>query len=183
MTVTCTVALPGQPDQTGQTHLEPLGGDGFTAPHSAYIVYAACDGDVSSGENRIYIQPDARYVSLVQYVAISISGASADKNVRMTITSRSQDALHVVRVIPYYAAVSGAGKTNNAGIWSPPPLLIANPGAAAATNPPYLLLMTPNVNGETVALRTRIYNFDVRAREVTPLDDLLASVPRPGSFT
>ena len=67
--------------------------------------------------------------------------------------------------------------------WCPPPELGTSEVGAAANDPMELQVVTPNVDGDTLFFRGRVYNFIKNVRQLTPLERLVASVPRGSSLT
>lgn len=176
MSVTSLVELPNQP-AAGLVQTVPLGGDGMTAPHSATQVDINLASDASGNYNRVTIELDPRYTSLISYIAVSVAGAAAAVANRLTIACGTFDQIHNVDNTGW-AAVTGS--TLAAKLWKPPAVLCGRSSIPTdgSLDYPYIDSYIPNTNGETHYLRTRIYNFDKRARELTPLPILLASLPR-----
>ena len=99
MAVTLAVTLPGQP-VTGINTYTPLGGDGWTAPHSVAEVSMSSPGDASAGNNTIQLTFDPRFTSIVSYVRLSNSGASAGLEMNMVLLPAEPRAPRVLKREP-----------------------------------------------------------------------------------
>lgn len=182
MAVEERVQLPNQPT-SGLLENVPLGGNGLTAPHSAQVVRVNLDGDASGGGSTIYVRMDPRFVSLVSYVNLRVDGVSADQPFRMELRCTTQDAV-VVGGNGDHAAIAGFGGTTVNMLWTPPPVLCGVPqGSIADGIPPYVRVDISNTNGATQVLSMRLYNFDVRAREITPVPALVSALSRSSTVT
>lgn len=180
MTVTSKVELPAQPD-SGTVQYVPLGGDGVSAPHGQYVVNVANLGDATGGNNLIYVRPDPRWVTLVQFMQGKVTGAAADVNVRFSITGVGNILVGHNAVL---ANVDLAPTSiENMGMWVPPMWLIETPGGGLANlDRPFLSLVGANVDGDTNTLTAFMFVFDRRVRELTPTSVILASLPRAPTF-
>ena len=179
MTVAETVTLPGQPT-VGAIEYVPLGGDGFTAPHSVADFRVGLDGDASGGYGQIRVRPDARFVSLFAEVCIYADPAwGVAWDYRLDLTESGASSVAIVVTGRTSAHVGLAGLTvQESALWTPPAALLVNDDAAG-TGSPYVQGFTVNPGaGFTTYLTGKVYQFDRRAREVVPLPILLGSVPR-----
>ncbi len=180
MSVASALQIPDQP-AAGLTEIIPMGGDGFTAPHQAQVATVQLAGDAGGGSSLITIRLDERYTNLVSVVSANITGAAANTNYLLDL---QMTAFEVYRILGFLTFVSFGGAITgalNSVLWTPPPVLaIAPPGLASA--PPLVRFGTANVDGDTNLLSVRVYCFDKRARELTPLNVLLASVPRASAL-
>jgi len=170
------VQLPGQPT-SGGVRTVPLGGNGWTAPHSTTLININQASDASGGSNLLSIEFDPRYTTLVSFINIGVGAAAAAAGSKIQIAD-DQDH-NVVRYGTYeYGAITGL---SNGGVtWSPPALLCSSSQMqiAGTLGFPRIDSWLDNTDGETHYLRARVYNFDKLARERTPLPILLASLPR-----
>lgn len=153
----------------------PLGGDGFTSPHSLYIVHAVLDSDASGGSNSITVRFDPRYTSLVSYLQTQVTSGAAAIGCRMEIRTSALENVTLQQEMPL-VAVSGQLRTQGV-LWTPPALMVTAE-TAPATSPPFYTSAIDNVDTEALLLTARIYNFDRRARELAPLNLLLSSLTR-----
>jgi len=156
------VILPAQPTN-GTVEYVPLGGDGYTAPHGAYLVKSMeLAGDASAGKAQNAVIMDARFCSLLSYATLQIVQATpADADFRMVFgTSIDQGAETATATTLSTVTVSRT--------WRPVPLI--QPGGGAA---PTLFILAENVNGDDYFLDALIYVFNIRAREIGPLGYLL----------
>lgn len=168
-------ALPDQP-VIGSSILTPLGGDGFSAPMSAYTVSQTNVHDAAVGANSpTQFRFDPRYTQLVSYMNFLEIGAPGAVDVMWEIQCSNQDRIIVNQTLPLMDVV-GLG-FSNVGLWTPPAILCSAP-VGDDDSAPWFRAVVNNVNGESSVLRARIYNFDKRARELVPLPQLLASLTR-----
>jgi len=178
VSVSYTVALPAQPT-SGTTDLIALGGDGFIAPESSTNLNAVINGDGTGGYASIVVGFDPRFVQLVAYANVKILGLAADTNVRMEIRLTPLETFIVGKTVPFLtiAGLAGGGASLNNVLWTPPPILVSA-GVTPVTVGPFFAFYTDNPGvGNSVQLAMRIHNFNKRARELVPLDKLVASVP------
>ncbi len=166
MAVAITNQLPDQP-VLGLNTYSPLGGDGWTAPHSVAEVSVGSAGDASAGNNVITVTFDPRFQSIVAYVRLSNSSASAGIEMNLSMfpaLPRSQPQLQAfANAVP----VNALSTTNNF-TWAPPPI----PGLSR------LQATTTNTNGDSLTLMAYIFQFQRRALELVPLNVILAALPR-----
>jgi len=175
VSVSETIQLPAQPT-SGTTDMITLGGDGYSAPESSMNLNAVLAGDASGGYAAMIVGFDPRFVQLVAYTCIKILGLSADANVRQEIRSTLYETFIVGHTAPYLAITGLTGALNNV-LWTPPPILVSA-GANATSSGPFYAYYTANPGaGNSVQLSMRIHNFNKRARELVPLDKLVACVP------
>lgn len=167
MSVAATLQVPEQPAAGGLEYL-PLGGDGFSAPQSAYAVNVQLASDASGGTSTITINFDPQFLGLVSYVETVVTGASADVPSRRTIGLSTFESMHDAE-----DAEEGEG-TTVVRLWRPPGAMATQVGGFV----PNIVGRIPNTNTETHFLTARIYNFNKRAREFTPLYLLLQNLPR-----
>lgn len=170
MAVAVEVTLPAQP-AIGLNTYTPLGGDGWTDPHSVSEVSVSSAGDASAGNNVITVNFDNRFVSVVTYIRLANSSASAgiEMHVSMLPLDRAQPQMTMfyndVPVIQLFG--------QNVVTWAPAPL--PHMGRMIAT--------TTNTNGDTLSLMAYIYQFQRTALQQVPLSRILASLPRGDSAT
>ncbi len=165
MSVNYSFALPAQPDEGG-FELVPLGGNGFTAPHSMYLASPFITGDASGGIAEVDMTLDDRYTCLVNHVQVDATSAAGAKHTRIVLFGPGSFAMSVAPIAP----VSSIDTVARAS-WSPDPLFKARS----------LKSRWLNVDTEVYYCHSVIYNFDIRAAEEMPLSALLASLPRSES--
>lgn len=173
MAVASSVTLPAQPTD-GTMTLVPLGGDGFTAPHSAYAIQNhRVDGASGGGAAVLTVIMDDRYCSLVQFVTIrNDQVASADADLRLIITAKSGGTQIPQQTLSGpISAISATVNPSTIGVtWNPTPILL--PGGSNAGQ---LVASMLNVENDEYRLSTMIYLFDISVRERTPMGQLLWS--------
>ncbi len=168
MAVAVETTLPEQP-AIGINAYQPLGGDGWSSPHSVAEFSMSSAGSASGGNNVITLNFDPRFTSVVSYVRLSNSSASTalEMNLTMFPTGRSQP-----QVQAFANAVPVIGlSTINLFTWCPPPL--PHMGRLVAT--------TTNTNGDTLSMMGYIYQFQVNVLQYIPLNVILAALPRADS--
>lgn len=177
MTVTAAFTLPDQP-AAGTVNLQPLGGDGFSSPHSVYQVRATVDADSSTGRLEQYIRFDPRFVQVVSNVIISIESPADTTNVMARITGEQGGRLEIRQAIPV-VAVSGQGSECVLS-WTPEPMAVSSFLDSSSTAAPHVRVVLDNVDTEDLTVDALIYNFDKRARELAPLSDIFSFLSRTG---
>ena len=172
MSVSDETILPAQPAD-GFTEIRPLGGNGYQSPSQLMVVNARLAGDASAGIQQIRFVLDPVFANLVNAVELTASGVSADTPYKMQVVQTGGESLQVTGDAHY----SAVGLNNQCGaLWSPPPLLLSK----GESN----VWLTIANGGASVELNVYvwIYCFAKRAEEFTPLDVLLATVPRGTSL-
>lgn len=165
MAVAVETTLPNQP-AIGINTYSPLGGDGWTAPHSVSEFSMSSAGDASGGNNQITLEFDPRFTSIVSYVRLSNSSASGLLEMVLTMfpVGRSQPQVQAfANAVPVLSLTS-----INLLTWCPPPL--AHMGS--------LVGLTTNTNGDTLSMMGYIYQFQINVLQRVPLNIILASLPR-----
>jgi len=176
MAIASNVALPSQP-ANGRVRYFPLGGDGFTAPTSAYSVRINLASDASGGNNTLRIKPDPQFVAVCAFLNTGVVAGSAAIDCEFVIRHDQVEEISVIKELPLVGIVS----FTNSGLWTPP-LYLLNATDRDATLPPFIRSTIPNVDGETHTLQTIVFNFNKRVRETTPLNQIVASLPRSSTF-
>lgn len=167
MSVAVTLTLPAQPVD-GTFDLVPLGGDGFIAPHSMYVLKAiGVDCDAGGGHAEVTTTFDVRYSSLVGSFQVAMVGAGASVLFRLGLVDEKLAGIQTVNA----TGIDGQDSVARC-IWNPTPFFKAGG----------IKVRAPNVDGDTLTLSAIIYNFDKRASEVVPLSQLLAATPRSGTL-
>lgn len=166
VTLPDTAVAPG----LGSPRYQPLGGDGWTSPHSVFEFGYSSPGTAGGDNNVITVTFDPRWRGIVSYVRLTNSSASAAIEMELQIRP------HAPFTSPVMSAFSNATPVNslsgvNEMTWSPPPVASMN----------ILRGTTPNVNGDTLTLQAFVYNFNIRVLEQVPLALILASLPRGDS--
>lgn len=167
VSVSSTVTFPSQPT-TGTLTFQPLGGNGFIAPHSQYLLSMSVAGDAGGGVVTLKANMDPRYAALIQLISAESSSAAQADGYRFAIAAKDS-ALFLTNVglMQYSAWESG-----NRITW--------NPGALM--DPDYLNFTCVNQDAtEVYKLYAIVYNFDINAPQRVPLPQLFASLPRASS--
>lgn len=151
--------------------LEQLGGDGWTSPLSCYDVQLQETGDATGGNMTLVIYPDPQWLTVVGIVSAG-NDAATDKPMRLAVIAPVLSLYQVVT--PIKAAIAGG-----AAMWYPPGLVLETiPGRSSK---PYVAMTYPNTNGELGQLRVRYFNFQKRAKELVPLEQLFQVLGRSSS--
>lgn len=179
MSVTDSVTLPSQPT-SGILVDTPLGGDGWTAPHSMHNVRIALASAAGGGTNTITIFTDPRWTCLIESMMIRVDSLAAATDFMMASVPNNGARQQVNGSL---AILTSLATVLPAAMW--------NPSAAFGTNnndpgvsgePGFIQAVIENVDTETLQFHARIYNFQKMAREATPLPILLASIPRSNAL-
>ncbi len=170
MAVAVEITLPAQP-AIGLVTYVPLGGDGWTAPHSVFEVSVASVGDASGGNKVVTVNFDARWQSVVTYMRATNDSASTTIEMFMELLqNHNQPQLSAFcNAVP----VAAIANTVNLMTWAPPPI----PGMRRAR------MTTPNVNGDDTLFQFYLYNFNINVLQQVPLNLILASLPRAESVS
>ena len=173
MAVSTTVQLPAAPAGGGSLDYIPLGGNGIVAPHAAYGVKDfTVTADASGGKLAMIIKLDNRFCSLVSWVEVTNAQAiSADEEVRMTVKGNLSPSQTLQGQL--HADSSVLDNETLAATWSPTPFLYPGGGTDLAE----IVVNMRNTNGDVMEVSALIYLFDIRARELAPIQGLL----QPGS--
>lgn len=175
MSVIASVQLPDQPSSGGIVY-HPLGGNGLISPHSVYHCRIIAEGDASGGVLRCNIRPDIRFVSLVSLVIAGIDNDSADRDVDITV-SETPDSRMEVKLNASYRPITGLGFDNLVS-YSPAPFAISAGASSDPTSNPVVRVTTSNADGVDLTVYAHIFNFDKRARELVPLEQMTAVLTR-----
>lgn len=175
MSVSQTVSLPAA-GANGFSTLSPLGGDGWSSPRSLYSVQLLLANDASGGTEILTLNLDPNYLQLINSIGYTKLGAAADVDIVMKVSSNNRANQAFVGTMQFGAS----GALNNVGgVWTPPPV----PLVTAEGDPPVqIIVTTPNVDGDTGVLNVDLFNFWKRAAEETPIEVLLACLPRGTSY-
>ncbi len=170
MAVATTLTLPDQP-ATGLVTYVPLGGDGWTAPHSVFEVSVASAGAAGGGNNVVTINFDPRFQSIATYIRGTNDGASTTIEMAFELLqTHNQPSLSAfANAIP----VAGVLGTVNLMTWCPPPI----PGMRRAR------MTTTNVDGDDLLFQMYLYNFNINVLQRVPLNLILSSLPRADSYS
>lgn len=180
MSVSDSVQLPEQPT-LGATEITPLGGDGWSDPHSRTFCNIQLASASGGGTNILIIRLDPRYTQIVAFATVGVNAGVADP-----ITGRVE-----LDCSPFEAWVQGLSMplrdtgttgTEHTAIWTPPSVLCSADPSSDSTSQPRVRMIIPNVDTETASLSIMCYNFDKRARELTPIGVLMRSIPRATSL-
>lgn len=165
MSVSDSFTLPAQP-AAGLARYKPLGGNGYSAPHSEYFVSVNLAGDATGGLSTITITLDSRYegiVVLCQSVGTTVS-AAVESEIQM---QRSFAGVNQ-RVRAQGLGIFDSNRNSSVYSWTPPLML----------DPLVLQYTQANVDTDTHNAYLHVLNFNKRASEITPLSVLMQSLPR-----
>ncbi len=178
--VSDSVQMPEQPT-SGNTHIQPLGGNGATDPHSRTFTAITLASAAGGGTNLLVVRLDPRFTQLVAFVGVSVSGGVA-----ATITGRVEldcgGFEQWLQSLSIPLADTGSTGNEHNAIWTPPNVLCSAEPNTDSSAAPRVRVIIPNVDGESLTLRVVCYNFDKRARERTPIGLLMTSIPRSTSI-
>ena len=166
MSISETLVLPGQPT-TGNTVFEALGGDGLTAPHSAWHVNGfELTGDVTGGTVTMTVRMDPRFVSLVGHMTLrSTQVNDADKIVRWTCSGGTRlprvGATRTLTHAPYLSS------NELFDTYVPPPVLLPGGSTSACS------IILENDTNNLYLMDALIYLFNIDVRQKYPSGPLL----------
>jgi len=169
VTVTATVTLPAQPT-TGNTTYKVLGGNGWSAPHAVYYSLIQLAGDAGGGTNQTTIVFDQRFMNIVSFCEMQLSGAGVVASTEcefQLITGVPPGAQFRARAFGNALFLTATGFDENLMTWNPPLLVDVE----------QILSTVENVDSSTQSFRAVIYCFQKRALEVVPLNIILAALP------
>lgn len=173
MSVASIFQLPTQP-ASGDAVVVPLGGDGFKAPRLAYMVNKfAVTGDASGGNAQLTLEMDPRFVCVVGYVTLQVKQAtSTDSEFRMTISS--DFVAEQVDQGDQTAISSTIAAFEFARTWIPAPVALPGGfGTSGASNTPRIVIRMLNVDTDVYEMAALVYCFDIRAREIFSMGQIL----------
>lgn len=146
-----------------------LGGDGMRSPSGMYViraVQAVGDGSDAGDDLSVQMALDPNYCSMIGYVSATISQATpADAVMRFQHVGPRVATMRVQRL-----NVSSWGLPPPiADTWLPPATMI--PGEEPGTTSVFV----ENVGTGILLFNANIFLYDIRAREETPYDLLVAA--------
>jgi len=162
MAISQSFALPAQP-ASGSVEFIPLGGNGFTAPQSAFLFDMRITGDASGGAIDFTVLRDERFEHIVSFMSIESNNAAAIAYL-MGIRRKAGVTFHNIGTTKESGAVQDLASI----IWSPPTMI----------EPISWTAKVVNTDLESFKFKGIVYNFNIRSSEETPLAVLMASVPR-----
>lgn len=169
MSVTSTVQLPNQP-AAGSTIWVPLGGNGYTAPHSMFEAEIQIANDAGGGDTRLFILTDPRWESIVHRAEIIVSSASGAERFAFNLNIAQITGFPPKIPMNYQGLMDLNDVTLvNHAFWDLPPHIDAQQISMTADNVDVT---------EVTFLRAFIYNFHKDASQRVPLNVLLESIPR-----
>ncbi len=172
MSVTATLQLPEQP-ASGSTIWVPLGGNGYTAPHSMFEVDLQLANDASGGDTRLFILTDPRWESIIHRVELVVASSAAQAEFTLNLN------ISAIAGFPPKVPMNLSGEMDfstltgtSAAWWDLPPHIDAQ----------QISCTLDNVDAtETSIIRAWVYNFHKDASQRVPLGVLLSSIPRSGN--
>lgn len=174
MAVVSTVWLPDQPGD-GFTHVQPLGGNGKTAPISQVYCRATSAGDASGGTNQVELRFDEDHLTMVHWLGILLSGISSDSEclVDLRFGHAGVSMRHVQSLKLIHNAISGSGYA----MFRPPPIVAPpRPGAGSGgATAPFIEVSVANAAGDDLTLDLMAYEYDANAAQITPFPYLVGA--------
>ncbi len=168
MAVSTVLSIPDSP-ATGLLTYVPLGGDGWTSPHSVWEVSVASVGVAGGGNNVVDVNFDPRWETVCAYMRCTNDSASAAIEMLFELLqTHNQPSLSAfANSLPVIQLTS-----LNVFTWCPPPIV----GMRRAR------VTTTNVDGDTLLFQMYLYNFQRTVLQKVPLAHILASLPRGDSY-
>ncbi len=175
MAVEALVTLPDQPAQ-GTTIEQPLGGNGWTAPHSAHACDISVVSDGTGGASTLRVHTDPRWTCVIAYMLSRVTTPTADYPLsQIIVMGRFAGFCQVTGVVD----ISDAPTGKSAGrLWTPPGIIGTTSEPPSSGTPMYGESVVNNIDTEAHSLHIRVYNFEKDAQRRVPLSVLLASLPR-----
>lgn len=164
MSVTGSLQLPGQP-ASGMVVWSALGGNGSFGPLGFWNVEQNLPNDVSGGTATITINLDPRYTNLVAYIEIIKTSAAAASEFTMTMQHTTATIAPRILIVGNAPIAQGI----SAYLWYPPPIYYQQDGQ--------LIVVTDNIDTETLQVRFQCYSFLPDVRKLEPLNVLNWLVP------
>lgn len=135
-----------------------------------YEVQATLAMDASGGNATLALTEDARFASICTLMNGRVIGAAA--GVEMLFQMRNDEqagpiAHGFANAVPI-STIAGS----SVAVWNPPPVMTMSSWT----------LVAANVDGDTLAFTAWFYNFDRRILELSPMWQILANLPRPGTM-
>lgn len=162
MSISETLTLPAQPS-AGLSEYIPLGGDGWAAPQSAYMIDMQITGDASGGTITFIVLRDERFEQIVNFLQVDCGTVTAQEY-SFGILRKSGITIHQIGVAPEI-------RGNSNILWTPPTMI----------DPIRWEVRVDNRDTEVDKFRCLVYNFNIRASEKVPLPILVSSLPRSPS--
>jgi hypothetical protein len=171
MAIADSFTLPGQP-ALGSSVYTPLGGNGFSAPHSMYDITFQIVGDATGGNIVLAVVYDSRFTGMINWVCVTANSAAGDLGCVNVISTAEPSGQGFQDAAPMLQASGLALGTTK--LWQPPPVAFTS----TPTFDPTITTTFANSNLKEFNLTMQIYNFAKRAREKTPMYQLAANLPR-----
>lgn len=171
MAIADTFTLPAQP-ALGSVVYTPLGGNGFSAPHSMYDITFQIIGDASGGNVVLDIIYDSRFTGMINWLCMTANSAAADLGCVMVVSTAEPSGQGFQDAAPMLQATGLSLGTTKP--WQPPPVAFTS----TQNFDPTITSIFANNNLKEFNFTAQIYNFAKRAREKTPMFQLAANLPR-----
>lgn len=167
MAVVESIWLPAQPAD-GFTHVQPLGGNGRTAPISQVYCRATSAGDGTGGTNQIECRFDSDHLTMLHWLGITLTGLAADSEaiVDLRFGHAGVAMRHVERIPLVLSTITGSAY----GMWRPVPIVAPpRPGAGSgAASAPFVEVNVANAVGDDLTIDLMAFEFDANASQITP---------------
>jgi len=167
VSVVTAFTLP-DPPPSGTLERFALGGDGTRSPSGVYVIRnVAVTGDgADSGSVSVQMGLDPDYCSMIGYATMSITQATpATEQIRWQFVGARVATMYQLRTVLTFAH----GAPHIVDDWLPPAIII--PGEFPGT----LSFFADNVGTDLNLFNANIFLYDIRAREITPYDLLVAA--------
>lgn len=164
MTVTQSVQLPDQPT-IGTVSLLPLAGDGYSAPHSYFVVDIDSVQDASGGSAIINVEADPRFASYCAMCEVEDTDTTP-KKFQIIIRPPNGPSFSADKIST--DAISGAQVL----MFMPPPLFPIN----------HWEMRTANVDTFTFSGKMWILNWRIDAPTRVPFPLILAGMPQTSGW-
>ncbi len=161
MAVGITLRLPQVAAATGVTTVyDPLGGDGFVAPHSSVYVELQLTGDATGGVAQLILQTDPRFMTLIDYFSLNQADAGAAIDFQAQVQQANGQTWLTTGQIPLIPT-SALAAAEGPGIILYPPIIPLIQSTASLN--PACAFQTHNLNADTYRMRVKCLQYDREA--------------------
>jgi len=167
LAVTTSLQLPDNPSPAGSIEFIALGGNGFNAPKGQYVIKNfATSGDATGGAHTLSMAFDPSYCAMVQY-ATFLHATVVSLAFKFNIVSSAVPAQLLQGDV---VSISSTISTQKGLTWNPPAMIL--PGTPTA---PTLSISVLNIDTAVLTLNASIFVYDIRAREDSRYQELVAA--------
>lgn len=174
VSVVTTVWLPEQPGD-GLTHVQPLGGNGLTAPISQVYCRATSAADASGGSNQVEFRLDQQHLGMVHWAVVSLTSIAGDTD--CIADYRFGHAGVAMRHIQSLTLVHNSINNTGYALFRPPPIVAPpRPGlGSGSASAPFIEFTVDNVDNDDLTVDLMVFEFLPEAAQRTPWPHLTSN--------